>query len=454
MEGEGSALRVVVRGGRRLEGRLRVQGAKNAVLPLLAACLLGRAPCRLLDVPDLADVRAMVAILRHLGAAVAAVGAGEQPGLEVDASALCRDDPPAALTSPLRASLLVLGPLLARLGRARLAWPGGCAIGERPVDLHLQALRALGASVRVDADGIAVQAMRLRGADIRLAYPSVGATEHAMMAATAAEGATTIRNAAREPEVVDLQRFLQAMGASVEGAGGDVVVVRGPARLGSACHTVLPDRVEAGTWLLATAIAGGQVELAHAVPAHLQALSGKLAEVGFPVRASTVGLVLEAAGRPRPTCLQTAPYPGFPTDLQNPFMALLLRATGPSRVAETVFEHRFRVVPGFRRMGAEIAVHGHIALVRGVPQLHGAEVEDGDDLRGTAALVLAALAADGVTVVQRAECLHRGHADFPGQLRRLGADVRAEALRPTPAPGPRPQPAGSSATTSPRASAR
>ncbi len=425
--------RVVVAGGRPLQGRLRVQGAKNAVLPLLAACLLAREPCLLLDAPRLSDVATMSGILQHLGLDIHAVEVDGVPALQVDARALSGYEVPGALMRRLRSSIFLLGPLLARVGRARLTLPGGCDIGPRPVDFHLRALQALGATVSVSEGVIDAEAVRLRAAEIRLEQPSVGATENVMMAATAAEGTTLIRNAAREPEVADLQAFLNAMGARVSGAGGGVIAVRGPSVLAGAVHTVIPDRVEAGTWLIATAIAGGCLELANVVAPHLDAVRAKIEEAGFPVRPSAGGLMLEARRRPRPVRVHTQPYPGFPTDLQNPFMALLLRATGTSTVTETIFDNRFRVVQGFLRMGAQVSTYGRVAVINGVPGLHGAEVEDAPDLRGAAALVLAGLAAEGVTVVRQAACLDRGYQDFAERLQALGADVRVETGEEQPA---------------------
>jgi len=422
--------RLVVIGGRPLRGRLRVQGSKNAALPLLAACLLADGPCRLLGAPAVGDVDAMVAILEHLGARVRRSAGPSGVELEVDPRTVAGYEVPEGLMRRLRASFFVAGPLLARFGRAEVALPGGCDLGPRPVDYHLRALEALGARVRVEGGRIRAEAARLVGAEVFLDQPSVGATEHAMLAGVGAEGTTVIRNAAREPEVVDLQAFLVALGARVRGAGTSVVTVEGPAPMGSAAHEVIPDRIAAGTWLLAAAVAGGEVELEGAVPEHLGALRAKLRDAGFAPEAAGGTLRLRAAGRARATHLQTQPYPGFPTDLQNPFLALLVTADGTSLVTETVFDHRFRVVEGLLRMGADVRVYGRVAVVRGVPRLCGAAVAAPQDLRGAAALALAGLAAEGATVVHAAECLDRGYEDFAGTLAALGAEVRVEEEEP------------------------
>ena len=423
----------VIEGGRPLVGRLRVQGAKNAVLPLLAGCLLAGRPCRLVDTPPLADVAAMSELL-------AALGAGVQPGidaatglpcLDVDTSAPLGHVVPDDLMRRLRSSVVVLGALVARCGRARISQPGGCEIGPRPIDFHLRGLAELGARVIQDDGYVTADAPGgLTGAEIYLDLPSVGATETVMLAATGARGTTVIRNAAREPEIVDLQNFLCACGARVSGAGSSQVTVRGSAvPLPGGCrHQVIPDRIEAGTWCLAAAITGGDLVLENVVPEHLGALAAKLGEAGFPlevgldwVRLRTTGL-----GRPHATNVQTLPFPGFPTDLQNPMLALLLLARGTSIVTETVFENRFRVVTPLAKMGAQASIYGRMAVINGVPRLHSADVEAPFDLRGAAALVLAGLAAEGTTVVRGAECLNRGYHDFIPRLRSLGAQIWME----------------------------
>ena len=427
-EGEGppAPQTYLVTGGRPLKGRLRVQGAKNAILPLLAACLLATEPCLLLDAPRLSDVAAMVAILRHLGATVRSLRLEGIPALAVDPRGVTGHEVPDHLMRRLRSSIFVMGPLLARLGRARLSLPGGCDIGPRPVDFHLRGLEALGARIREDGGGMLAEAGHLQGAEIYLDQPSVGATENVMLAATGARGTTVIRNAAREPEVVDLQVFLNRLGAHVTGAGDSVITVHGPVTLGGGRHEVVPDRIEAGTWLMATGVTGGDLTLSNVVPEHIGALRAKLREAGFAVEALADGVRLRAAGRPVATNVQTQPYPGFPTDLQNVFMALLLTAKGTSFVTETIFDNRFRVVNGFVRMGAQISTYGRVAVVNGVPRLTAAAMEGGLDLRGAAALVVAALGAEGTSVVTGVECLERGYQGFAERLRTLGADVRVE----------------------------
>lgn len=422
----------VIEGGRPLVGRLRVQGAKNAVLPLLAGSLLAGRSCRLVDAPPLADVMAMSELLEALGASVTpGVDASSGlPCLDVQAGGPLGHVVPDDLMRRLRSSVVVLGSLLARCGRARISQPGGCEIGPRPIDFHLRGLAELGARVFQEGGYVVAEAPGgLRGAEIYLDLPSVGATETVMLAATGARGPTVIRNAAREPEIVDLQNFLCACGARVSGAGSSQVTVHGDGLpLPGGCrHVVIPDRIEAGTWCLAAAITGGDVVLENVVPEHLGALAAKLGEAGFPlevgmgwVRLRTTGL-----GRPRATNIQTQPFPGFPTDLQNPMLALLLVARGTSIVTETVFENRFRVLTPLAQMGAQASTYGRMVVVNGVPRLHGAQVQAPFDLRGAAALVLAGLSAEGTTVVRGAECLYRGYHDFIPRLRGLGARVWA-----------------------------
>ncbi|MBX6376926.1 MAG: UDP-N-acetylglucosamine 1-carboxyvinyltransferase [Clostridia bacterium] len=415
----------VIRGGRPLAGRLRVLGAKNAALPLLAAAVLARDECVLVDVPDLRDIDVMVAILRRLGAHVREERRDGLRALRVRAPEHLGTDVPSDLMAQMRSSIVLMGALLAREGRVRVVQPGGCAIGARPIDLHLQAMRNLGAIVeeagRVVTATVGPQG--LRGATIAFPLPSVGATENAMLVAVLAQGVTVIRNAAREPEIVDLQAFLNAMGARVEGAGSPVIVVRGVPRLGGAVHRVIPDRIEAGTFLLAAAITGGEIHLENARPDHMEAVLEALRQTGATVLAEKGHIFLRGPRRPQPLALTSSPFPGFPTDLQNQFLALLSRAEGTSIVAETVFENRFRIVPALNAMGARITVDGRVAVVRGVPRLQGADVEVQDDLRGGAALVLAGLAAQGRTVVRGLADIRRGYQDFDARLRHLGADI-------------------------------
>ncbi len=422
--GEAPAERAVERlcivGGRWLGGTVAAAGAKNGVLPILSACLLTEEECIVQDVPELTDVLATVEILRHLGAEVRPVD-GPLPGLAVRAARLRAWDIPGELVSRIRSSVLFLGPLLARAGRASLGRPGGCIIGPRPIDLHLKAMRLLGATVLAEGARLAASASRLRGAVITLDQPSVGATENALLAAVLAEGVTVIRNAAREPEVVDLALFLNRMGARVTGAGGHEIKVEGVARLGGAVHRVIPDRIEAGTLLLAAAVTRGDVTVTNVIPRHLGALLAKLREAGATVEEGDAEVRCAAPLRLRAVDVRTQPYPGFPTDLQNLFLALLCTARGAATVTETVFEGRLRVAGELARMGAQVTVSGRTARVQGVPCLRGAPVEAPDDLRGSAALVLAGLAAAGTTVLYGLESLDRGYANLDGKLRRLGA---------------------------------
>jgi UDP-N-acetylglucosamine 1-carboxyvinyltransferase len=417
-----------IHGGLALKGRVRANGAKNAVLPVLAATVLTGCPCTVVDVPAITDVDVTEEILRHLGARVETTAVDGLPALRVDASAADGWEVPNELMRRMRSSLLFLGPLLARHGRARVSRPGGCVIGPRPVDFHLRGLAALGARITEEGGFITAAAPRLQGADVYLDQPSVGATENLMMAAVLARGTTVIHNAAREPEIADLQNFLCALGARVRGGGTETVVVEGvePDRLDAAVHRVIPDRIEAGTFLLAGACTGGEVTVTNVVPAHLEALLSKLREAGCGVRAGEDSVTVAGPVRPRPCNLTTQPYPGFPTDLQNPFMALLLRAAGTSVLVETVFESRFKVVAEFHRMGADVSTYDRVAVVRGVERLTGAVVEAGEDLRGAVALVLAALTAEGESVVERADCIRRGYQGFDERLRQLGAAVTRE----------------------------
>lgn len=413
-----------IQGGKPLRGEVVASGAKNAVLKLLAASLLTAEPCEIGNVPRIADVETMVAVLRAVGARVEWVGPHR---LRVQAREVW-PSPPARLVQDMRASIQVMGPLLARLGRARLAYPGGCAIGSRPIDFHLAGFRALGAAVREENGEVEAVARRLVGAEIRLPFPSVGATENLMMAAVLARGTTRIRGAAREPEVVEVQRFLNQMGARVQGAGTDTIEVHGVATLGGAVHDVIPDRIEAATFLLAGAVTGGEVVVRPAVPQHLGAVLTVLAEAGVEVEEVPGGLACRAARSLRPVCVRSEPYPGFPTDVQPQLMALLSLARGASLITEGVHTARFRHVPELVRLGANIRVEGRTAVVQGVPTLSGARVT-ATDLRAGAALVLAALAARGVSVVEGVHHLDRGYEVFHEKLAALGACIQRVTAR-------------------------
>jgi len=416
-----SSIRIVINGGRPLVGRVRIDGAKNAVLPIIAASLLSSRPTTLRDIPWLNDVATACEVIAHLGATTRRSGAD----LVIDPSGLADVEAPYELVRKMRASFLVLGPLLARLGRARISLPGGCAIGTRPIDLHLKGLEALGAKIVIGHGRIeAVVADHLHGAHIYLDFPSVGATENLMMAAVLACGTTTIENAAEEPEVVDLANFINTMGGRVYGAGTPVIRIEGEPELNGTTYSVIPDRIEAGTFMVAAAITGGDVVLENVVSEHLKPVIAKLGEAGVIVSEEAGGqLRVTAPERPRATDIKTLPYPGFPTDMQAQFMALLTIAEGTSIVTETVFENRFMHVDELKRMGAQIKIEGRSAVVRGQRQLQGASVR-ATDLRAGAALVLAGLAADGTTEVSGVDHIDRGYIAFDEKLARLGADLK------------------------------
>jgi len=410
---------IVIRGGRRLKGEVTVEGAKNAALPILLASLLTSERCTFRNVPRVVDVRTTLHLLTDLGARVE----DEGDAIIVQAERLVRLEAQYDLVKTMRASFLALGPLLARFGRAKVSTPGGCAIGTRPIDLHIEGLQKLGARVRVVHGYAEAEAEGLRGAHIYLDFPSVGATEHLMMVATLAEGTTTIEQAAREPEVVDLANALIAMGAKINGAGENVITIEGVPQLHGAEFSVVPDRIEAGTFMMAAAITGGDVLVRGARADHLNAVILKLREAGVEVQEEAAGVRVIADGRPRSVDVKTMPYPGFPTDLQAQMMALLSLADGRGILAETIFENRFMHVLELSRMGADIKVEGNTAIVRGVPILSGAPVM-ATDLRASVSLVLAGLAAEGATEVRRVYHLDRGYVRIEEKLSALGADVR------------------------------
>lgn len=410
--------RIVIAGGHPLRGRVRIGGAKNAALPIIGATLLTAERCVIHDLPELTDVEVMFHILRNLGAEVSRTGGG----CSIQAGDLSSQTVPEALMREMRSSIIVMGALLGRFGRAKVSQPGGCAIGTRPIDLHLKGLKELGATIKEQHGYITAVAHRLRGAAIHLDYPSVGATENLMMAATLAEGQTTISNAAKEPEIVDLQNFLNSMGANVKGAGTDTVRVEGVSSLHGAEHTIIPDRIVAGTYLLAGAITGGEVTVQNVIPEHLESLLAKLREMGAGVAVAEDQITVAGGRLQAIESLRTLPYPGFPTDLQAPMMALLCLAEGTSIVTETVFESRFKHVDELRRMNANIKVNERTAVIKGVPALTSANVT-ATDLRAGAALVLAALAADGLTVIDEAHHIYRGYEHLQDSLNALGARI-------------------------------
>jgi UDP-N-acetylglucosamine 1-carboxyvinyltransferase len=414
--------RLEVTGGRRLAGEIRVSGAKNSALVLMAACLLTRDTLRLRNVPMLTDIAAMGEILAALGVRVSRGG----DGVELDGDHISQAAPPYELVNSLRASFFCIGPLLARMGMAQVPLPGGCQIGSRPVVEHVKGLKALGAQVTIE-HGVVTAVVpgsrhRLTGGHIHLDCPSVGATETLMMAAALADGETTIENAAQEPEVVDLADLLIAMGARIRGAGTPTITIDGVPTLHGADYAVIPDRIEAGTFLLAAAITRSTLRVSPVIPEHLGAVLTKLEESGCRLTPDGEGMIL-SAGRIRALDLTTQPFPGFPTDLQAPFMSLLATAEGTSFIVENIFENRLQHVAELQRMGASIRMNGNTACVEGVARLSGAPVH-GTDLRASAAMVLAGLAADGVTTVRGLEYLDRGYADLEGKLNAVGASIR------------------------------
>ena len=404
---------------RRLQGTVRVHGAKNSAVALLPACLLAEGPCELHQVPDITDVEVMLRLLRAVGARV------EQPAAHtvvVDAGSPPSGEVPYDDAKRLRASSLLLGALLARTGRAVVPLPGGCDIGPRPLDLHLKGLAELGASVRVERGYVVAEAKRLVGTEIYLDFPSVGATENLMLAATAARGTTVLYNAAKEPEVVDLANFLVALGARVVGAGTDLVRIEGRTCLGSASHAIIPDRIEAATYLLAALATRGEITLENVIPKHLESVLAKLEETGARLEVGLDIIRARLDGRPKGVHVKTLPYPGFPTDLQPQLTAYLLTAEGASIVTERIFEERFRHIDELKRLGARIKTDGRTAVVFGGEPLSGARVL-ATDLRTGAALIIAALCAAGETVVEGYGHVRRGHEGLVEQLRALGADI-------------------------------
>ncbi|MGK9450936.1 UDP-N-acetylglucosamine 1-carboxyvinyltransferase [Acidithiobacillus caldus] len=412
--------KLLLRGNGPLRGELRISGAKNAALPCLAATILAQEPVRLHNIPHLRDITTTLQLLSTLGARVMVDG---HLGIEVDPRPIHSLVAPYDLVKTMRASILVLGPLLARYGAAEVSLPGGCAIGSRPVNLHLSGLAALGADIVLEDGFVKARAGRLRGAHIVLELVSVTATENILMAATMAEGETVIENAAREPEVVDLARCLRAMGAQIQGEGTSVIRVRGVKALHGAEHTVLPDRIETGTYLVATAMTGGEVFLRRTDPGLLESVLLKLREAGAEIWADGDGIRIRMRQRPQAVDVRTAPYPAFPTDMQAQFMAMNAIAKGSGVITETIFENRFMHVSELQRLGADISSDGKTAVVRGVERLHGAPVM-ATDLRASACLVLAGLVAEGETLIDRIYHLDRGYEVIEEKLSVLGADIQ------------------------------
>ncbi len=410
----------IINGGEKLYGSVEIQSAKNTVLPLLAASVLTDEPVKLRRVPVINDVENMMRILTEVGCQIKR----QKDGAVIDSSNAASHEIPMQLTKELRSSVFMLGSVLTRFHRAKISYPGGCDIGLRPIDLHLSGLKRLGVEI-IEKDGfIHCEANRLKGAEILLDFPSVGATENIILAAVKAEGTTIIRNAAKEPEIVDLQGFLNAMGGKVRGAGGGTVVVEGVSHLHGVEYTPIGDRIEAGTYLIAAAACGGEVETRGVPPENIAALLHKLRENGCKIHIKSDKIIVTSSGRLKAVDLvETMPFPGFPTDMQAQYASLCCTAKGATLIVENLFETRYRYAAELKRMGADITVRDRTALIRGVEKLHAAEVV-ANDLRGGAALVLACLNAEGQSTVSNLFHVDRGYGDFEGKLRKLGAKIR------------------------------
>lgn len=414
--------KLIIHGGHELHGRVKISGAKNAVLPIIAATLLAQdKPCVLDEVPYLNDVCTIAEVLRQLGAKVDFNR--QQHTLFVDSTVLKTVDAPYDLVRKMRASFVIMGPLLARYGKAKISMPGGCAIGTRPIDLHLKGFEALGAEIEIGHGFISATAPNgLKGTSIYLDFPSVGATENIIMAACMAEGQTILENAAQEPEIIDLANFLSIMGAKIRGAGTNVIKITGVPKLIGHNYTIIPDRIEAGTYMVAVAMTGGDIYIENAISEHLKPVIAKLNEAGVKIEEDIDGIRVSCNNRPKAIDIKTLPYPGFPTDMQAQFMAMLTIADGTGLVTETVFENRFMHVDELKRMGACIKVDGRTSIVEGVPSLNGCQVK-ATDLRAGAAMVLAGLVANGETEVSYIHHIDRGYDNLVEKLCGLGADI-------------------------------
>lgn len=414
--------KIVIKGGNRLTGEVKVEGAKNAVLPILTASLLASdKPSKLVNVPALSDVETINNVLTTLNADV--TYKKDENAVIVDATKTLNEEAPYEYVSKMRASILVMGPLLARLGHAIVALPGGCAIGSRPIEQHIKGFEALGAEIHLENGNIYANAKDgLKGTSIHLDFPSVGATQNIIMAASLAKGKTLIENAAKEPEIVDLANYINEMGGRITGAGTDTITINGVESLHGVEHDIIPDRIEAGTLLIAGAITRGDIFVRGAIKEHMASLVYKLEEMGVELDYQEDGIRVRAEGELEPVDIKTLPHPGFPTDMQSQMMALLLTANGHKVVTETVFENRFMHVAEFKRMNANINVEGRSAKLEGKSQLQGAQVK-ATDLRAAAALILAGLVADGKTSVTELKHLDRGYVDLHGKLKQLGADI-------------------------------
>ncbi|MHA3904218.1 UDP-N-acetylglucosamine 1-carboxyvinyltransferase [Castellaniella sp. WN] len=412
--------KLLIQGGRPLRGEVAISGAKNAALPILCASLLTADPLELDNVPALRDIGTTLTLLQRMGVRTER---GDETRVTLQADQVSSQEAPYELVKTMRASILVLGPLVARFGRARVSLPGGCAIGQRPVDQHIKGLAAMGARIHIDHGFVVAEADRLRGASILTDMVTVTGTENLLMAAALAEGRTVLENAACEPEVVDLANVLIAMGAHIEGHGTDRIVIEGVEHLHGAAHRIVPDRIEAGTFLCAVAATGGDITLRHAAPDTLGAVLDKLRDAGLEITTGPDWIRARMAGRPRATGFRTSEYPGFPTDMQAQLMALNTLAEGTAVITENIFENRYMHVQELHRMGADIEIDGHTAVVQGVARLLGATVM-ATDLRASASLVIAGLAASGQTTVERIYHLDRGYERMEHKLQALGADIQ------------------------------
>lgn len=414
--------KLIVKGGNRLVGTVKTSGAKNAVLPIIAASILGETPSHLDEIPQLEDVRTICGVLEYLGVKV---DAGEDHALTLDTRTITADEAPYELVRSMRASFVVMGPLLARVGHARISQPGGCAIGSRPIDLHLKGFELLGARITQDHGFIEASAPHgLKGANIYLDFPSVGATENIMMAACLAEGTTILENPAEEPEIVDLANYLNQMGAHVRGAGTDVIRIEGVQHMHGSAHTVIPDRIEAGTYMIGAAMTHGDVIIENVLVEHQKPLLAKLREAGVLIEEDIDRIHVTCPGDLKAINVKTMPYPGFPTDMQAQMMAMMTICHGRSTVMETVFENRFMHVVELNRMGAAIETTGtRVALIEGPAKLTGCEV-NATDLRAGAAMVLSGLVAEGTTTIGNLHHIDRGYENLVGKLQALGGDIR------------------------------
>lgn len=408
---------IKITGPTKLRGEIEVSSSKNAVLPILAAALLSDKEVIINKVPNINDVEVILELIKEMGVTVEKT----EDKLSIKSTTTIAN-PPYELVRQIRASFLVMGPLLAKQGQVKVSLPGGCAIGTRPIDLHLKGFAALGANIHLSSGDVVAQAKKLYGNHVYLDFPSVGATENIMMAATLAEGTTYIENAALEPEIVDLANFLNMMGAKVKGAGSNVIKIEGVEKLNEVNYTPIPDRIEAGTYMVAAAATRGEVNIKNVIPEHLKAITAKLMETGTIVEEYDNNVIIKGTNMIKPVYIKTLPYPGFPTDMQAQFMTYLCCTTGSSVITESVFENRFMHVPELLRMGANIKIEGRTAIVKGIPKLTNANVK-ATDLRAGAALVIAAMAAEGDTTISNSQHIYRGYEDIINKLKNLGANI-------------------------------